>query len=66
MSPASDGPAVPLTFEIAMGVRRDHAALRDTLDAILARRRPEVGRILDAYGVPRVDMNSNGVTADAR
>ncbi|HET7457612.1 MAG TPA: substrate-binding domain-containing protein [Gemmatimonadaceae bacterium] len=66
VSPASDGPAVPLTFDIAMGVRRDHAALRDTLDAILGRRRAEVARILDAYGVPRVDMSSTRVTADVR
>jgi mxaJ protein len=70
VTPASDGPAVPLAFDISMGVRRGDAtsrALRDTLDAILTRRRADVARILDAYGVPRVDVNSNSrVTADVR
>jgi len=69
VSPTSDGPAVPLAFDISMGVRRGDPAsraLRDTLDAILTRRRADVARILDAYGVPRVDTNSNRVTADAR
>ena len=66
VSPASDGAAVPFTFDIAMGVRKSEAALRDTLDAILTRRHAAVARILDAYGVPRVGMDSNRVTADAR
>jgi mxaJ protein len=63
---ASDGPATPFAFDISMGVRRGDEALRDTLDAILTRRRADVGRILDAYGVPRLSMNSTRVTADAR
>lgn len=44
---------LPMTFEISVGVRRGDVALRDTIDAILARRRSDVERILDQYGVPR-------------
>jgi mxaJ protein len=47
-------PAVRLAFAIAMGVRRSDKPLRDTLDAILVRRRSEIETILDHYGVPRL------------
>ena len=56
-----DGP-MPLAFDIALGVRKRDAALRDTLDAILVRRRAEVERLLDDYGVPRVP----GMAASAK
>lgn len=39
-------------FAIAMGVRRGNAELRDRLDAWLQQRRPDIERILAAYGVP--------------
>ncbi len=51
----ADLPFLPFTFDIAMGVRRGDAALRDELNAILVRRRAEIGRVLDEFGVPRVD-----------
>lgn len=54
VSPQVDPPFLPFVFDISMGVRRTDAALRDTLDAILLRRRADVERILDQYGVPRV------------
>jgi mxaJ protein len=44
----------PLAFSISMGVRKNDPTLRSTLDRILKRRRGEVERILDQYGVPRV------------
>ena len=44
----------PFSFAIAMGVRRGDAALRDRLDDFIVRRQPDIARILDAYGVPRV------------
>ena len=53
VAPQIDLPYLPFVFDISMGVRRDDAALRDTLDAILARRRAAVDSILDSYGVPR-------------
>jgi mxaJ protein len=52
--PAFDAPsAQPLAFDIAMGVRRGAPGLRDELDAVLARKKPEIDRILASYGVPR-------------
>jgi mxaJ protein len=47
-----DGPGVPFTFAIAMGARREDTALVRTVDGVLERRRAEVRRILDRYGVP--------------
>jgi quinoprotein dehydrogenase-associated probable ABC transporter substrate-binding protein len=48
---AVDRPAV-FAFDIAMGVRRDDAALGVALDGFIARRATEIRGILAAYGVP--------------
>jgi mxaJ protein len=47
----------PLRFEfgIAMGVRKGEHAFRDELNGVLERRREDINRLLDAYGVPRVE-----------
>lgn len=45
---------LPMTFAMAAAVKRGNRALRDQIDGALERRRDEVERILDAYGVPRV------------
>jgi mxaJ protein len=50
---AHDG--LPFAFGIAMGVRKGDEALRATLTAALARRKPEIDGILAAYHVPRVN-----------
>lgn len=42
-------------FAIAMGVRRGDTALRERLDEVLQRRREDIARILDDYGVPRIE-----------
>ena len=42
----------PFRFNIAMGVRRRDRALRDSLDAVLVRRAPEIKALLKKYGVP--------------
>jgi mxaJ protein len=55
VSPRSDSPALPFVFDISMGVRRSDAALQAELDAFIVRRRPDIDRILDSYGVPRVE-----------
>jgi mxaJ protein len=47
-----DGPGVPFTFAIAMGARREDTALVRTVDDVLERRRADVRRILERYGVP--------------
>jgi mxaJ protein len=59
VSPQIDLPFLPFVFDISMGVRRGDNALRDQLNAIIIRRRGEIDRILDQYGVPRV--NSVGI-----
>jgi quinoprotein dehydrogenase-associated probable ABC transporter substrate-binding protein len=47
-----DSAVLPFVFDIAMGVRRDDAALRDALNATLDRRAVEIRQILHTYGVP--------------
>ena len=54
VSPQIDLPFLPFVFDIAMGVRPGDTALKEELDAILERRRPEIDALLDEYGVPRV------------
>ncbi len=47
-------PEIPLHFDIAVGVRKRDAALREKLDRELVQRRPEIEAILGAYGIPQV------------
>jgi mxaJ protein len=42
----------PFRFNIAMGVRRRDRELRDSLDALLERKRPEIQAILEEFNVP--------------
>ena len=53
--PAFDGPRLPMVFDISMAVRKDDEALRQEVDAALARRRAEVDGILVEYGLPSLD-----------
>jgi mxaJ protein len=52
-TPARDD-GLPFAFDIALGVRKDDLALAARLDQALARRRGEIARILEDYGVPLV------------
>lgn len=52
VSPQVDLPFMPFVFDISMGVRRADSTLRDTLDAIIVRRRASIDSLLTAYGVP--------------
>jgi mxaJ protein len=54
VSPQIDLPFLPFVFDISMGVRRGDDALRDELNAVILRRKTEIDRILDEYGVPRI------------
>jgi mxaJ protein len=56
VSPQMDPPSLPFTYDISLGVRRGDRAFKEELDAALARRRTEVERILDEYGVPRLSV----------
>lgn len=48
----SPGSAVPLSFEIGMGVRPGDTVLRDELNAEVVRRHKEIQSLLRSYGVP--------------
>jgi mxaJ protein len=54
VSPQIDLPFLPMVFDISMGVRREDVAFREALDRVLVRRREDIEKILDEYGVPRV------------
>jgi mxaJ protein len=60
VAPALDAPDLPMTFSIAAAVRQADTALRDELEAALARRRGDIERILDDYGVPRLPITAGG------
>ena len=62
VSPQIDLPFMPMVFDISVGTRRGDRALRDEIDAILARRRAGVDSILTRFGVPRVDVPAPDVT----
>ena len=54
VSPQIDLPFLPFVFDISMGIRRGDNALKEKLERELDRRQPDIDRILDQYGVPRV------------
>ena len=56
--PQSGDPALPFQFSISMGVRPDDAAMRDRLNAVLDRKRPEIHALLEQYGIPVVRATS--------
>jgi mxaJ protein len=60
VSPQVDPPFLPFVFDIGMGVRRADRVLLETLDAVLARRRPQVDALLERFHVPRVDRPRKG------
>jgi len=54
VSPQIDQPFLPFVYDISMGVRRGDDAFKQEIEQILERKRPEIDRILDEYGVPRI------------
>jgi mxaJ protein len=59
VQPQIDLPFLPFVFDIGIGVRRGESSFRASLDSILWRRRPEIQRILDEYGIPRITAGSS-------
>ena len=55
VSPQIDLPFLPFVFDISVGVRRGDDALRERIEGALQKRHTEIDRILQTYGVPRVD-----------
>lgn len=52
VTPWLDGPALPMVFDISMGVRKGDLALQRRVDAALRARKAEIDAILAEYGVP--------------
>jgi mxaJ protein len=52
MARDTDGPGVPFSYDISMGVRKGDRRLRDMLQNVLDRHHPEIERILRAYSIP--------------
>ena len=52
ITPAFDGPQLPMIFDVSVGVRKSDRLLRQQVDSILERRSSEVRRILEDYRVP--------------
>jgi mxaJ protein len=55
VTPQIDLPFLPMTFDIAMGVRPSDSLFAAQLDTIIDRRRGAIDSLLARYGVPRVD-----------
>lgn len=53
-----DGPLLPLTYDISLGLRHGDRAFRKEIEGAMERHRAEIGRILDEYGVPRMPEGS--------
>lgn len=58
VSPQIDLPFLPFVYDISMGVRRGDNAFRDEIEGAIERRRAEIEKILDEYGVPRVNATA--------
>jgi mxaJ protein len=58
ITPALDGPAGPMTYGIAVGVRRDEPALRDQIDQVLTQERDAIALLLRRFHVPVVETPS--------
>ena len=54
VTPAVDSVQYPMTFQIAMGVRRDDTALRNELNSLIERDAPKITALLNHYHVPQL------------
>jgi hypothetical protein len=54
-------PDLPMTFAIAMGVRKDDDALYRDIEAALQTQRRRIEAILDRFGDPRIDAVAEAV-----
>ncbi|MDE2180668.1 MAG: substrate-binding domain-containing protein [candidate division NC10 bacterium] len=49
-------PGIPFTFEFSMGVREGDTALKKDLEEAISKRRAEIRKILEDYGVPLLPL----------
>jgi quinoprotein dehydrogenase-associated probable ABC transporter substrate-binding protein len=54
VAPQIDQPFLPFVYDISLAVRRGEQEFHDKLDEILDRRKDDIDRLLDDYGVPQV------------
>jgi len=66
VSPAIEPPGIPFTFAIAMGVRPGETALKTELEGVLDRRRKDIQKILEAYGIPTLPTDAEAASAIAQ
>ncbi len=59
VSPARTGRGLNFVFAIAMATRREDRSLHDALNAVIARRRADIQRILHEFGVPLVGQRAD-------
>jgi quinoprotein dehydrogenase-associated probable ABC transporter substrate-binding protein len=52
----SENPGLPLSFDIAAGVRKQDGTLKEQLDRELQRRETEIQKLLVSYGIPQVSL----------
>ena len=60
VSTESDGPMLPLAYDISLGMRHGDKEFRREIETSMQRNREAIDRILDEYGVPRASRTSEG------
>jgi mxaJ protein len=65
VSPSIEPPGIPFVFDISMAVRPGETALKAELDGVLDRRRHDIQKILDEYGIPVVGADARTSSASA-
>jgi len=58
ITPPTD--SLPFAFDISMAVRRGDSERKTMLDDFIVKRRGEIDRLLDDYGVPRLEAGGKG------
>jgi quinoprotein dehydrogenase-associated probable ABC transporter substrate-binding protein len=61
--PAVDPPALPMVYQISMGVRKGDVPLRDALSEFLTTRKSQIQQILNDFHVPFFDPTTSTVMA---
>jgi mxaJ protein len=64
VEPEVDPPGLPFTFAISMGVRKGNVGLRNDLEKVLAKRKPEIQKILAEYSVPQLPLSEEAGSAN--
>jgi quinoprotein dehydrogenase-associated probable ABC transporter substrate-binding protein len=59
VEPGAGSPRIPFVYDIAMGVRPGEDAFRNELEGVIDRRRRDIQEILQQFGVPLIDVNTD-------